>query len=69
MDLVMPEMDGEQTFREIRRLRPEMPVIVTSGYSEERTAERFSGDRIEGFLRKPYEPDELTEKVEAALTA
>ncbi|MEE2678076.1 MAG: PAS domain-containing protein [Myxococcota bacterium] len=69
LDLVMPEMDGEQTFREIRRLRPEMPVIVTSGYSEERTAERFSGDRIEGFLRKPYEPDELTEKVEAALTA
>ena len=69
LDLVMPEMDGEQTFREIRRLRPEMPVIVTSGYSEERTAERFAGDHIEGFLRKPYEPEELTEKVEAALPA
>ena len=38
-----------------------------SGYSEERTAERFAGEHIDGFLRKPYEPDELTEKVAKAL--
>lgn len=67
LDLVMPDMDGEETLREIRRSRPRIPVVLMSGYSEERTAERFAGEKIDGFLRKPYEPEELTEKVAKAL--
>ena len=67
LDLVMPDIDGEATFGEIRRLRPDLPVILTSGYDEERTAERFTAEHIAGFLRKPYEPDDLIRKVEKAL--
>jgi len=67
LDVVMPDIDGEEALREIRRLRPTMPVILMSGYSEERTAHRFAAEHIDGFLRKPYEPEELTEKLEKAL--
>jgi CheY-like chemotaxis protein len=67
LDLVMPELDGEETLRALRRLRPAVPVLLTSGYDEERTAERFDDADIAGFLRKPYEPEELIAKVGAAI--
>ncbi|HJO22657.1 MAG: hypothetical protein CMJ98_13825 [Planctomycetes bacterium] len=67
LDLMMPDLDGEETLREIHRLYPNLPVILTSGYSEERSKQRFSAEHIAGFLGKPYEPTDLIEKVEKAL--
>ena len=63
----MPDLDGEQTLREIRGTHPELPVVLTSGYDEERTADRFATLRVAGFLRKPYEPEELIERVRNAI--
>jgi DNA-binding NtrC family response regulator len=34
LDMTMPEMSGEETFRELRRVRNDIPVILTSGYDE-----------------------------------
>ncbi len=67
LDLVMPDLDGEETLREIQRIRPDTPVILISGYEETQTAERFAEGEIAGFLRKPYEHEELVDRVEAAL--
>jgi DNA-binding NtrC family response regulator len=52
-------MDGEETFRELRRLNCAAPVIITSGYSEYEVAERFAGKDVAGFLQKPYRLDSL----------
>ena len=41
LDLTMPDMDGAETFGELRRIRPDVRVILTSGYSEEAATERF----------------------------
>ncbi|WP_240732249.1 PAS domain S-box protein [Geobacter sp. FeAm09] len=54
LDLTMPNMDGEQCFREIRRLVPGMRVIVSSGYNEQEVAPRFAGKGLDGFIQKPY---------------
>jgi CheY-like chemotaxis protein len=55
LDLTMPGMDGEQTLRALRTLRPEVPVILTSGYSEREASARFDEDEgPEGFLEKPF---------------
>ncbi len=54
LDLTMPQMDGEQVFREIRRLDPSVAVILCSGYSERDTTRRFAGQGLAGFLQKPY---------------
>ena len=37
LDLTMPHMDGEETFRELRRLDADVPVILSSGYNEQET--------------------------------
>jgi CheY-like chemotaxis protein len=67
LDLTMPDLDGQETFLEIRTLLPDLPVVVASGFSEETTADRFPPDAIAAFVRKPYEPKDLIDAVRIAL--
>ena len=59
LDLTMPRMDGEQAFRKLREISPELPVIMCSGYSEQDMAERFHRQGVNGFLQKPYKLSDL----------
>ncbi len=59
LDLTMPELDGAETFREIHRLRPELPVVLMSGYSEQDAVAKFGAAGLAGFLQKPFQPDAL----------
>lgn len=54
LDLTMPHMDGEQCFRELRRIYPEVKVIMSSGFSEYEVIPRFAGKGVAGFIQKPY---------------
>ncbi len=54
LDLTMPGMNGWETLRELRALRPDFPVILSSGYDEAQTMESVHLDRPEYFLHKPY---------------
>jgi two-component system cell cycle sensor histidine kinase/response regulator CckA len=67
LDLVMPDMDGEETLSELQLIRSDLRVIVVSGYDQERTSNRFKPGQVAHFIRKPYEPEDLIEKVHAAL--
>ncbi len=63
LDLTMPHMDGEQCFRELRRLSPDLKVIMSSGYNEHEVTRRFVGKGLAGFIQKPYKLSELKEAV------
>lgn len=65
LDLTMPRMDGEETFRELRKLRPDACVVLMSGYSEQEAGARFVGKGLAGFLQKPFTPEELRERLAA----
>jgi CheY-like chemotaxis protein len=64
LDLTMPVMGGQETLHEMKRLRPEVPVILSSGFSE-----AFAGEDLAGFLQKPYTAERLAEKVKAVAKA
>jgi two-component system, cell cycle sensor histidine kinase and response regulator CckA len=53
-DLTMAQMSGEETFQELRRVKSDIPVILTSGYGEKEMVERFGGKGFAGFLVKPF---------------
>ena len=67
LDLTMPRMDGQEAFRELRRISPSVRVVVSSGYSEEDATERFAGLGLTGFIRKPYQHGELIAALKKAL--
>ena len=54
LDLTMPHMDGEQCFRELRLLSPDVKVIMSSGYNEQEVTQKFAGRGLAGFIQKPY---------------
>ncbi|MDD5758493.1 MAG: response regulator [Desulfobulbaceae bacterium] len=54
LDLTMPHMDGEEAFRELRRIRSDVKVVMCSGYNEQEVSQRFIGKGLAGFVQKPY---------------
>jgi len=67
LDLTMPEMNGEETFRELRMLQPDVRVIMMSGYSEGEVATRFAGKGLASVLQKPFHPSELIQTLRRVL--
>lgn len=63
LDLTMPQRDGEETYREMRRLNSKVRVILTSGFTEQEITARFAGKGLAGFIQKPFSMSDLTEKI------
>ena len=68
-DLVMPQVNGSQLARRLRARRPEMRVILMSGYTSATAHQTDIADLAAGFLAKPFTPEELLGSVRAALDA
>jgi DNA-binding NtrC family response regulator len=68
LDLVMPDVDGDGVLAELRQLRPDVRVIIASGHGTGEALERVRALGVAGFVRKPYEPEQILEQVERALT-
>ncbi|MCU0596294.1 MAG: PAS domain S-box protein, partial [Desulfobacterota bacterium] len=54
LDLAMPRMSGEETFHAMKAIDRSIPVIITSGYSEEEVESHFSGVELAGMIPKPF---------------
>jgi PAS domain S-box-containing protein len=66
-DQTMPEMTGEKLCREILKLRPEMPIIINTGFSDHMTPEKAKQIGISGFLMKPAEMRQIAQLVRDVL--
>ena len=67
LDLTMPHMDGEQCFRELKQLKPDVKVMMSSGYSEQEVSIKFVGKGLAGFIQKPYKLSVLRDAVRGIL--
>lgn len=63
LDLTMPHMDGLATFSKMRAVKPDIQVILASGFSEQDATSRFSGQGLSGFIQKPYSMEDLYEEI------
>jgi PAS domain S-box-containing protein len=70
MDVSMPRMGGQEALRRLRESRPDLPVIMMSGYTEESVAVDFtdSGPGITTFLQKPFLAEDLIAVIQRTLT-
>ncbi len=58
-DLTMPGMNGWEIFTALKKIQPNLPVILVSGYDEAQAMEWFDSEKPQAFLRKPFSKAEL----------
>ena len=66
-DMTMPDMTGLTLAMEIKQIRPEIPVIVCTGHSEQINQDNYSDKGIDGFLMKPVQRDETLKLLQKLL--
>ena len=59
----MPEIDGVNFVKEVRKINKSIPIILMSGYNIHEIVLQFSGFNISGFLQKPFTLESIKEKL------
>jgi YesN/AraC family two-component response regulator len=68
LDLIMPKMGGDETFRRLKIVDPHLKALISSGYGiGERTKEMMKDSGVVGFIQKPFSISEVAETVKSVL--
>ena len=67
LDFAMPRINGAEAFEELVRIKPDVKVILSSGYAEEVVLQRFPGPKPAGILHKPYKLEALKAELDRLL--
>ena len=67
LDLSMPKLDGDEVFQELKKIRSDVRVILSSGFTEQQVLSRFQDAGLAGVLQKPTRMKDLLDKVAEAL--
>lgn len=67
LDMIMPEMSGGETYDKLKEIKPEIKAILSSGYSLDGQAERIISRGCNDFIPKPFNMNELSEKIRRVL--
>lgn len=68
LDLTMPRMSGGECFRHLKKMNPDVKVVITSGYSLDTDGQSLLNEGAVGFLAKPYNLDQLTNAVKDVIS-
>jgi len=64
LDIIMPGMNGHQTLRALRQIEPDIPVLISTGYSDRSAAAVLIDEGADGFVNKPYHIETLAAQLE-----
>ena len=67
LDMIMPKMNGTETYRLLKQIRPDVKVLLSSGYSLNGTAQALLNEGVKGFIQKPFTIAQLSEKLASIL--
>lgn len=67
LDMIMPGMDGDQTFDQLREINSSIPILLSSGYSLNSQAKKIMEKGCNGFIQKPFLITQLSEKIQNIL--
>jgi DNA-binding NarL/FixJ family response regulator len=65
----MPFLDGEETFTRLREIRPDIPVVLSTGFIQQERLDRLMTVGLSGFMRKPIAADEMVGFVRSMLAS
>jgi PAS domain S-box-containing protein len=67
IDMIMPRMNGKETFLEMKKINPNVKAILSTGYTKDEMVREALDHGIAGFIQKPYRVEELSQVLAAAL--
>lgn len=67
LDMVMPDLDGRETFLQMQEIHPDMRAILASGFSVDGVAQSMLESGVAGYLQKPYSREALARKIAKVL--
>ena len=67
LDISMPGKNGLEVLIDIKKIKPNLPVLILTMHSEEQYAQRMFNAGAKGFLRKDYAPDKIIEAIDVIL--
>ena len=67
LDMVMPDMGGGETYDKLKEIKPDVKVLLTSGYSMIGTATEIMDRGCGGFIQKPFKLEQLSQKLREIL--
>lgn len=69
LDMIMPDMGGEETYHKLKAINPDIKVLLSSGYSFNEKADAILEEGCNGFIQKPFDLTKLSRKIRAVLNA
>ena len=69
LDIIMPDMGGEKVYARMKSLKPDVKVLVSSGYSIDWQARKMLEDGCNGFIQKPFKMQELALQIRNILSS
>ncbi|MCQ3829686.1 PAS domain S-box protein [Microbulbifer elongatus] len=63
LDMIMPQMDGQQLFAELKRINPDIKALLSTGYSVESKVQEILAEGILDCIKKPFTYDQLEQKI------
>ena len=67
LDMVMPVMNGSEAFRALKKINPNVVVLLVSGYSVEENAQAIIEEGAAGFIQKPFASATFSRKIREVL--
>jgi two-component system cell cycle sensor histidine kinase/response regulator CckA len=67
LDMQMPGMNGYEIYYQLKKIQPEVKILLASAYVEDQSEKRLISTGFDGFLQKPFNMKQLSEKIEAIL--
>jgi DNA-binding NarL/FixJ family response regulator len=64
LDVILPEMDGVQIYKALKKINPTVKILVSSGFASNKQTIELKELGVEGFLKKPYRQNQLVEAVD-----
>lgn len=67
LDMIMPGMDGDETYNRLKEINPKIRVILSSGYGVNDLDSEILNCAFDGFIQKPFNIKQLTHKIREIL--
>jgi len=68
LDIVMPKMYGNELYYKIKKLKPDLKVLITSGHTNKKIKQQLIKDGVDGFLPKPFNVQSAREQIRVLLS-